>query len=139
MIIALSTVGKPCCSCARSRNCWKIHLACCCRSSLLFVAASRVDAAIAPLQPGNMMSKEFDIVVIGAGPAGYVAAIRAAQLGRSVACIDKWLNPGDKPSLGGTCLNAGCIPSKALLESSELYHKTNEEFAAHGINVKGVD
>lgn len=84
------------------------------------------------------MSKEFDVVVIGAGPAGYVAAIRAAQLGESVACIDKWLNPGDKPSLGGTCLNAGCIPSKALLESSELYHKANEEFATHGINVKNV-
>ena len=60
------------------------------------------------------MSKEFDVVVIGAGPAGYVAAIRAAQLGMDVACIDKWLDLNDKPSLGGTCLNAGCIPSKAL-------------------------
>lgn len=85
------------------------------------------------------MSKEFDVVVIGAGPAGYVAAIRAAQLGMTVACIDKWLNPGDKPSLGGTCLNAGCIPSKALLESSELYHKANHEFDAHGIKVKNVE
>lgn len=85
------------------------------------------------------MSKEFDVVVIGAGPAGYVAAIRAAQLGMSVACIDKWLNPGDKPSLGGTCLNAGCIPSKALLESSELYHKASQEFDKHGIKVKSVE
>jgi len=85
------------------------------------------------------MSKEFDVIVIGAGPAGYVAAIRAAQLGMTVACIDKWLNPGDKPSLGGTCLNAGCIPSKALLESSELYHKAQKQFATHGISVKNVE
>jgi len=85
------------------------------------------------------MSKEFDVVVIGAGPAGYVAAIRAAQLGMSVACIDKWLNAGDKPSLGGACLNAGCIPSKALLESSELYHKANEQLATHGIKLASVE
>src|SRR5699024_9406504 len=84
------------------------------------------------------MSKEFDVVVIGAGPAGYVAAIRAAQLDMTVACIDKWLNPGDKPSLGGTCLNAGCIPSKALLESSELFHKAGHDFDDHGINVGSV-
>src|SRR5699024_1262103 len=88
---------------------------------------------------GKIMSKEFDVIVIGAGPAGYVAAIRAAQLGMTVACIDKWLNPGDKPSLGGTCLNAGCIPSKALLESSELYHKAQKQFATHGISVKNVE
>ncbi|HLQ85953.1 MAG TPA: FAD-dependent oxidoreductase, partial [Salinisphaeraceae bacterium] len=85
------------------------------------------------------MSKEFDVVVIGAGPAGYVAAIRAAQLGMSTACIDKWLNPGDKPSLGGTCLNAGCIPSKALLESSELYEKANKQFDKHGIKLGSVE
>lgn len=84
------------------------------------------------------MSKEFDVVVIGAGPAGYVAAIRAAQLGMDVACIDKWLDLKDKPSLGGTCLNAGCIPSKALLESSELYHRAQHEFAGHGLKIDGV-
>lgn len=84
------------------------------------------------------MSKSFDVVVIGAGPAGYVAAIRAAQLGLNVACIDKWLNHGDKPSLGGTCLNAGCIPSKALLESSELYYRAHHEFAEHGLQVGDV-
>lgn len=85
------------------------------------------------------MSKEYDVVVIGAGPAGYVAAIRAAQLGMKVVCIDKWLNLDDKPSLGGTCLNAGCIPSKALLESSELYHRANHEFATHGLKVGDVE
>lgn len=85
------------------------------------------------------MSNEFDVVVIGAGPAGYVAAIRAAQLGMNVACIDKWLDLEDKPSLGGTCLNAGCIPSKALLESSELYHRAHAEFADHGIQAGDVE
>ena len=85
------------------------------------------------------MSKEFDVVVIGAGPAGYVAAIRAAQLGMDVACIDKWLDLNDKPSLGGTCLNAGCIPSKALLESSKLYDRANNEFADHGIKASKVE
>ncbi|MBZ0271028.1 dihydrolipoyl dehydrogenase [bacterium] len=73
------------------------------------------------------MADTFDLVVIGAGPGGYVAAIRAAQLGMNVACVEK------DATLGGTCLNVGCIPSKALLESSELYHKTKKEFAAHGI------
>ena len=67
------------------------------------------------------MSKSFDVVVIGAGPAGYVAAIRAAQNGLKAACIDEWRNHDGSTALGGTCLNAGCIPSKALLESSELY------------------
>lgn len=85
------------------------------------------------------MSKEYDVVVIGAGPAGYVAAIRAAQLGMKVVCIDKWLNLDNKPSLGGTCLNAGCIPSKALLESSELYHRANHEFTSHGLKVGDVE
>ena len=74
---------------------------------------------------------------MGAGPGGYVAAIRCAQLGMSVACVDEWLNKGE-PSLGGTCLNVGCIPSKALLESSHLYATSNNDFADHGINVKGV-
>ena len=81
------------------------------------------------------MSSEYDIIVIGAGPAGYVAAIRAAQLGMNTACIDRWLDPEGKPALGGTCLNAGCIPSKALLESSEHYEQAAKHFAEHGIQV----
>ena len=81
----------------------------------------------------------FDVVVIGAGPAGYPAAIRAAQNGLSVACIDEWKNPDGTATFGGTCLNAGCIPSKALLESTELYHRLKEEFPAHGIKVSGID
>lgn len=79
------------------------------------------------------MSKKYDVVVIGAGPAGYIAAIRAAQHGLSVACIDEWKNKDGKNAFGGTCLNAGCIPSKALLESSELYHRAQHEFKKHGI------
>jgi dihydrolipoamide dehydrogenase len=79
------------------------------------------------------MSRQFDVVVIGAGPAGYVAAIRAAQNGLKTACIDEWRNKDGANAFGGTCLNAGCIPSKALLESSELYHRARHEFAAHGI------
>ena len=81
---------------------------------------------------------EFDVVVIGAGPGGYVAAIRCAQLGMKVACVDEWKNSQGKPSLGGTCLNVGCIPSKALLESSENFEKISHDFDAHGITVKGV-
>ena len=65
----------------------------------------------------------YDVIVIGAGPAGYVAAIRCAQLDMKVACIDAWLDREGRPVLGGTCLNAGCIPSKALLESSALYQQ----------------
>lgn len=84
------------------------------------------------------MSKEFDVVVIGAGPAGYVAAIRCAQLGMNTACVDKWLDPQDRPSLGGTCLNVGCIPSKTLLESSELYHRAQHEFDSHGLKIDGI-
>jgi len=84
------------------------------------------------------MSSKFDVVVIGAGPAGYVAAIRAGQHGLRVACIDAWVTPGGRPSLGGTCLNAGCIPSKALLESSELYHRARVEFEKHGIGSADV-
>jgi dihydrolipoamide dehydrogenase len=84
------------------------------------------------------MSREFDVVVVGAGPAGYVAAIRASQLGMSVACIDEWTNRDGKHAFGGTCLNAGCIPSKALLESSELYHRAQHEFSKHGISHDGV-
>ncbi len=85
------------------------------------------------------MAEQYDVVVIGAGPAGYVAAIRCAQLGLSTACVDQWLNRQGKPALGGTCLNAGCIPSKALLESSERYAETREALAAHGIRVAGVE
>jgi dihydrolipoamide dehydrogenase len=84
------------------------------------------------------MADSFDVVVIGGGPAGYPAAIRAAQNKLSVACIDEWKNLDGTFAFGGTCLNAGCIPSKALLESSELYHRVHEEFAAHGIKTTGV-
>ena len=70
-----------------------------------------------------MASDSFDVVVIGGGPAGYPAAIRAAQNKLSVACIDEWKNRDGSAAFGGTCLNAGCIPSKALLESTELYHR----------------
>lgn len=84
------------------------------------------------------MSRSFDVVVIGAGPAGYIAAIRAAQHGMTVACIDEWQNRDGKYAFGGTCLNAGCIPSKALLESSELYHRAQHEFKKHGINTGEV-
>ena len=85
------------------------------------------------------MSRSFDVVVIGAGPAGYVAAIRAAQHGFSVACIDEWQNKDGKNAFGGTCLNAGCIPSKAMLESSELFHKAEHEFKKHGIKTGTVE
>ncbi|AOK29925.1 dihydrolipoamide dehydrogenase [Burkholderia singularis] len=84
------------------------------------------------------MSKEFDVVVIGAGPGGYIAAIRAAQLGKTVACIEKWKNPAGALKLGGTCLNVGCIPSKALLASSEEFEKTSHHLADHGITVGDV-
>lgn len=84
------------------------------------------------------MSQQFDVVVIGAGPGGYVAAIRAAQLGFSTACIDEFKSKDGKPSLGGTCLNVGCIPSKALLESSENVERLEHKFAAHGITVEGM-
>jgi len=84
------------------------------------------------------MSRQFDVVVIGAGPAGYIAAIRAAQHGKTVACIDEWKNKDGKNAFGGTCLNAGCIPSKALLESSELYHRAQHEFKKHGISTGDV-
>jgi dihydrolipoamide dehydrogenase len=81
---------------------------------------------------------KYDVIVIGAGPAGYVAAIRCAQLGMKVACVDEWLDREGKPALGGTCLNAGCIPSKALLESSALYQQLQQDMNGHGISVSGV-
>ncbi len=85
------------------------------------------------------MADTFDVVVIGGGPGGYVAAIRAAQLGLKTACIDEWKGADGKPALGGTCTNVGCIPSKALLQSSEYYEHAGHGFADHGIKVKGLD
>ncbi|GMR19811.1 MAG: dihydrolipoyl dehydrogenase [Gammaproteobacteria bacterium] len=84
------------------------------------------------------MDKQFDVIVIGAGPAGYVAAIRCAQLGFNTACVDQWVNASGRPVLGGTCLNAGCIPSKVLLESSELFEMAGNDFTGHGIKVGDV-
>ena len=84
------------------------------------------------------MSKQFDVIVIGGGPGGYIAAIRAAQLGFNTACIDEWKNAAGGPAPGGTCTNVGCIPSKALLQSSEHFDQANHHFAEHGIDVKGV-
>jgi dihydrolipoamide dehydrogenase len=84
------------------------------------------------------MAKSFDVVVIGGGPGGYIAAIRAAQLGLATACIDEWTGADGKPALGGTCTNVGCIPSKALLQSSENYEHAAHAFAEHGIQVKGL-
>src|SRR5262249_52078929 len=79
------------------------------------------------------MAERFDLVVIGAGPGGYVACIRAAQLGLKVACVEK------RPTLGGPCLNVGCIPSKALLDSSELYLQAKTHLDSHGVKVGKVD
>ena len=84
------------------------------------------------------MSRQFDVIVIGGGPGGYMAAIRAAQLGFSVACIDEWKNAKGGPALGGTCTNVGCIPSKALLQSSEYFEHAGKHFAEHGIEVSGL-
>jgi dihydrolipoamide dehydrogenase len=84
------------------------------------------------------MADTLDVIVIGGGPAGYPAAIRAGQRKLKVACIDEWKNLDGTYAFGGTCLNAGCIPSKALLESSELYHRAQVEFAVHGINLGNV-
>jgi dihydrolipoamide dehydrogenase len=84
------------------------------------------------------MSDVYDVVVIGGGPAGYPAAIRAGQNKLKVACVDEWQNTDGSYAFGGTCLNAGCIPSKALLESSELYQRAKDEFATHGIKIGGL-
>src|SRR5271167_2282969 len=94
-----------------SRKCWKIPAACCW---------------------SFRMSEKFDVIIIGSGPAGYVCALRAAQLGMTVACVEK------RETLGGTCLNIGCIPSKALLQSSENYWETTHSWKDHGIIVEGV-
>ncbi len=85
------------------------------------------------------MSKNFDVVVIGGGPGGYVAAIRAGQLGLSVACIDEWQNAKGGAALGGTCTNVGCIPSKAMLQSSEHFEMAGHGFAEHGVKVGGLE
>jgi len=85
-----------------------------------------------------MSNASFDVVVIGGGPGGYIAAIRAAQLGFNVACIDEWKNDKGGPALGGTCTNVGCIPSKALLQSSEHFDHANHHFAEHGITADNV-
>ena len=86
----------------------------------------------------TFVSKQFDVIVIGGGPGGYIAAIRAAQLGFNVACIDEWKNAKGGPALGGTCTNTGCIPSKALLQSSENFDMAGHHFADHGIKVEGL-
>ncbi|GAP38434.1 dihydrolipoyl dehydrogenase [Piscinibacter sakaiensis] len=85
-----------------------------------------------------MSSKQFDVVVIGGGPGGYIAAIRAAQLGLNTACIDEWKNDKGGPAPGGTCTNVGCIPSKALLQSSEHFEHAGHHFADHGIGLKDL-
>ena len=85
------------------------------------------------------MSDSYDVVVIGAGPAGYPAAIRAGQNELSVACVDEWRNFDGTYAFGGTCLNAGCIPSKALLESSELFQRAKDEFGIHGIKLGAIE
>ena len=84
------------------------------------------------------MSKQFDVIVIGGGPGGYIAAIRAAQLGFNTACVDEWKNEKGGPAPGGTCTNVGCIPSKALLQSSEHYEHAGHSFADHGIGLKDL-
>ena len=82
------------------------------------------------------MAEKYDVVIIGSGPAGYVAAIKAAQLGLNVACVEKWLDDSDSLQLGGTCLNVGCIPSKALLDSSQKFAEVRDHLTVHGISVK---
>src|SRR6266567_4650515 len=85
------------------------------------------------------MAQTFDVVVIGGGPGGYVAAIRAAQLGLKTACVDDWRGADGKPALGGACTNVGCIPSKALLQSSENFEQAGHHFADHGVKIKGLE
>ena len=84
------------------------------------------------------MAQQFDVIVIGGGPGGYIAAIRAAQLGFKVACVDEWKNAKGGPALGGTCTNVGCIPSKALLQSSEHFEHAGHHFADHGIGLSNL-
>lgn len=84
------------------------------------------------------MTDSYEVIVIGAGPGGYVAAIRCAQLGLKTACVEKWVDDAGATKLGGTCLNVGCIPSKALLDSSYKYHEAKDEFDVHGISTGAV-
>lgn len=104
-------------------------------------APAPAPAAPAPAAgPGVSASAkvDYDVIVIGGGPGGYIAAIRAAQLGRNVACVEEWIDDAGKPRLGGTCLNVGCIPSKALLASSESFEEAQHGMAEHGVRVQGV-
>ena len=94
--------------------------------------------ANSPSAIADASSGAFDVVVIGAGPGGYIAAIRAAQLGFTTACIDEWVNEKGGPALGGTCTNVGCIPSKALLQSSENFELAAHHFADHGIGLSNL-
>jgi dihydrolipoamide dehydrogenase len=108
------------------------------------VAARTAAAGASPIRGAHMqtrmqsMSQPFDVIVIGAGPAGYICAIRAAQLGMKVGCVESWRNPSGEHALGGTCLNVGCIPSKALLASSDEFEKVSRHIADHGISVTGA-
>src|ERR1700721_3327896 len=129
MITASSTAARRCSSWLRSRKLWKIRDGCCWGSD----AHMKNDDK----QPSNG-ADAFDVVVIGAGPAGYPAAIRAAQNKLSVACVDEWKNFDGTYAFGGTCLNAGCIPSKALLESSELFQRAKDEFGIHGSRLSDI-
>ena len=101
-------------------------------------APEKPAAQAAPAPQASGEKADFDVIVIGAGPGGYIAAIRAAQLGMSVACVEEWINPAGKPKLGGTCLNVGCIPSKALLASSEQFENARLHLGDHGVNVENV-
>ena len=83
--------------------------------------------------------QKYDVVVIGAGPGGYIAAIRCGQLGLHTVCIDNWRNKKGEPTLGGVCLNVGCIPSKALLDSSEHFYRIKHNISDHGIRVGEVE
>ena len=94
-------------------------------------------AAPAPAAASDQKA-DFDVIVIGSGPGGYIAAIRAAQLGRKVACVEEWINHAGKAKLGGTCLNVGCIPSKALLASSEQFEKAQLHFGELGITMDNL-
>src|SRR6201999_3136021 len=85
-----------------------------------------------------MPGKNFDVVVIGGGSGGYIAAIRAAQLGFNTACVDHWSSADGGPALGGTCTNVGCIPSKALLQSSEHFEHAGHHLADHGVRIAGL-
>src|SRR5688500_16465456 len=132
-----ATAGSPGCAAASAASPGlKAGSGACCSCSGCCSAAS--PSSSTSCCGSSCRVKTFDVVVIGAGPAGYIAAIRAAQLNLSVACIEKWQTPKGEYALGGTCLNVGCIPSKALLESSENYERVLHQFKAHGITASAV-